>query len=349
MAIVSKNSNIYSPYIYVDLLTDYGFKLAFGNREILLHFLNSLFEKDGIVFKSVRYLNKEQTQMHKSGRTIFYDVLCKIDGGADVIIEMQHQSQDTFGDRALYYMSNSIVKQGSNKNDWHYKMCPVYGIFIMNFHMIGDNIPENVVNEVSLTYDSNKEFFTNKFKMFFIDLLHFNKTEDELETNLDCWIYNIKNMGTMTAKPKMATQKEFGILYSRAEIAAMSPREYRKYEASLKAYRDALSVEATYRRQKRKAREEGLEEGRAEGREQGLIEGRAEGLEEGRAEGRAEGLEEGRAEGRAEGREQGRDMERVNSIRTIMQSLSLDFDAAAKVLQIPDDKIALYRGLVENR
>ncbi|MCQ2253705.1 MAG: Rpn family recombination-promoting nuclease/putative transposase, partial [Bacteroidales bacterium] len=161
MAIVSKNSNIYSPYIYVDLLTDYGFKLAFGNREILLHFLNSLFEKDGIVFKSVRYLNKEQTQMHKSGRTIFYDVLCKIDGGADVIIEMQHQSQDTFGDRALYYMSNSIVKQGSNKNDWHYKMCPVYGIFIMNFHMIGDNIPENVVNEVSVHYGSYKGYFTN--------------------------------------------------------------------------------------------------------------------------------------------------------------------------------------------
>lgn len=321
MARISKNSNILSPYLYVDLLTDYGFKLAFGHKETLLHFLNSLFEEEEITFKSVRYLNKEQTALHKSGRTIFYDVLCKTDGGTDVIIEMQHQSQDTFGDRALYYMSNSIVKQGANKKDWHYKMYPVYGIFIINFHLIGDNIPENVVNEVNLKYKDTDNLFTNKFRMFFIDLLRFNKTEDELETNLDCWIYNIKNMGTMTARPKMASKKEFGVLYSRAEIAAMTPREYIKYEASLKAYRDALSVEATYRRQKQKAREEGLAEGRAEGR--------------------AEGLEEGRTEGE--------NNTFVQNIKSLMQNLSIDFDAVAKILNIPADKIDQYRELVKEQ
>lgn len=247
--------------LYVDLLTDYGFKLAFGDKNNLLHFLNSLFEDDGISFKSVRYLNKELTSMHKSGRTIFYDVLCKTDNDTDVIIEMQHQSQDTFGDRALYYMSNSIVKQGDNNKNWHYRMCPVYGVFIMNFHLVGDNIPDEVVNEVNLVYKKTNDLFTKKFRMFFIDLLRFNKTEDELVTNLDCWIYLIKNMGTMTAKPKLASDDVFGRLCTRAEIAAMTPREYRKYEASLKVYRDSLAVEETYRRDKKKAREEGLAEG----------------------------------------------------------------------------------------
>ena len=36
-------------------------------------------------------------------------------------------------------------------------------------------------------------------------------------------------------------------LYSRAEIASMNPRQYREYEASLKAYRDAYSIAKTER------------------------------------------------------------------------------------------------------
>lgn len=284
MARVRYNSNLLKPSKFVNLMTDYGFKLAFGDSELLIHFLNSLFEKDNKVVKSVRYLNKEITSTHQHGRTIYYDVLCKIEGEEDVIIEMQHQSQDTFGERALYYMSNSIVKQGDNKSNWRYKLHSVYGVFIMNFNLSGKNVPDEVVNEVNLTYKKTNAYFTDKFRMFFIDLPRFNKTEEELDSNLDCWIYNIKNMGTMTATPKMAEKKPFAKLFSRAEVAVMTPRERQKYEDSLKVYRDSLAVEETYRNEKKRAREEGL----AEGREEGRAEGRAEGLAEGRAEGRIE-------------------------------------------------------------
>lgn len=61
----------------------------------------------------------------------------------------------------------------------------------------------------------------------------------------------------------------FDRLYSRAEIANMNPRQYREYEASLKAYRDAYSIAQTERNARKREREEGREEGLAEGRAEG--------------------------------------------------------------------------------
>ena len=148
MARIKQDSHLYQPLKYVDILTDYGFKLLFGDKELLMAFLNALFEGSGKVVTSVRYLNKEVVALHHNGRTIYYDLHCKINGSEDVIIEMQFQSQDTFVERAFYYMSRSIVLQGDNTERWKYKMYPVYGIFLMNFHLPVKDAPKRVVYEI---------------------------------------------------------------------------------------------------------------------------------------------------------------------------------------------------------
>ncbi|MCQ2975846.1 MAG: Rpn family recombination-promoting nuclease/putative transposase [Bacteroidales bacterium] len=353
---------------YVDLRTDYGFKLVFGDSELLIHFLNSLFEKDGKIIKSVKYLNKEIVKTHKQGRTIFYDILCKIDGEEDIIIEMQHHSQETFGERALYYMSSSIVAQGTNKTNWNYDIHPIYGIFIMDFHLSGQNVPKEAVYEVNLTYTSTKELFSNKFRMFFIDLLYFNKTEDELETNLECWIYNIKNMGNISTTPKMAKKKPFAKLYSRAEIAKMTVSEYREYQETLNEYRTFYCIKETQRHLKQKEREEvfaegiakGKAEGKAEGITEGIAKGKAEGITEGiamgKAEGKAEGITEGIAMGKAEGKAEGitegiakgKIEAQLANIKSIMQNFSMDFETVVKILNIPEEQIQILKEQINN-
>ena len=278
MARINEDSHLYQPLKYVDLLTDYGFKLVFGDKELLIAFLNALFEKEGKVVTSVKYLSKEMVSVNRHGRTIYYDVLCKTNGHEDVIIEMQHRSQDTFVERSFYYMSQSIMHQGDNKRNWDYKMYPVYGIFIMNFHLPVKDAPKQLVNEAVTVFRDTNTLLTDKFRMFFIDLLYFDAKDDsELKTKFDCWIYSIKNMGKITPAPKLTATQPFDKLYSRAEIASMNPRQYREYEASLKAYRDAYSIAKTERNARKRERAEGREEGRAEGRAEGLVEGRAEG------------------------------------------------------------------------
>ncbi len=49
MARIKNDSHLYKPLKYVDILTDYGFKLLFGNKELLMAFLNALFEDSGKV------------------------------------------------------------------------------------------------------------------------------------------------------------------------------------------------------------------------------------------------------------------------------------------------------------
>lgn len=242
---------------YIDLLTDYGFKRVFGNKDLLIAFLNALFEPDGKVIKAVTYINKEMTPINKEDRTIFYDVLCKVDGQEDIIIEMQHKPQDTFRERSLYYMSRAIDRQGANKKKWKYKIHPVYGIFITNFHLKEVNLPEQPVSEFVIKNAKTNQVFTNKFRMFFIDLLTFKKTnEDDLETDLERWIYSIKNMGNMNTAPKMASTGVFHRLYSTAEVAALSTRERNLYERSLKNYRDLLADKETTKNRINEARKE---------------------------------------------------------------------------------------------
>jgi len=294
MARIKSDSHLYKPLKYVDILTDYGFKLLFGDRELLMAFLNALFEESGKVVTSVRYLNKEILAVNRRGRTIYYDILCKIDGEEDVIIEMQFRSQDTYIERSFYYMAQSIMHQGDSNKRWTYRVYPVYGIFLMNFHLPIKDAPDQVVYEVVPTIKGTDKVLTEKFRMFFIDLLNFTKTdEDDLSSMLECWIYSIKNMGKITTAPKLANKTPFTRLYTRAEIANMNPRQYREYERSLKIYRDAYSIEQTERNERKRERAEARAEGLAEGRAEGVIQGRAEGRAEGVIQGRAEGMEEG--------------------------------------------------------
>ena len=286
------------PSKYVDMLTDFGFKRIFGDKELLISFLNALFEKEGKVIKSVRYLNKEITPLSLDERLIIYDVFCKVDKGEDFILEMQHKPQETFKERSLYYLARSIVEQGETSKQWNYKLHPVYGIFITNFTLLGEEKNMQVVREIALLDRESKELFSDKMRMFFINLTAFRKkNEDELNNNLERWIYNIKNMGTLTSAPRMASSTPFCKLYTRAEIAAMPKAQQRQYEYSLRIYRDHLMDLETNRIQKKRAKEEGLAEGRAEGRAEGLNEGLTKGLAQGLAQGRAEGLAQGRAEG----------------------------------------------------
>ena len=51
---------------------------------------------------------------------------------------MQGRSQVFFRDRILYYLSRALPGQGLRGADWNYKLTPVYGVYLMNFSLSGD-------------------------------------------------------------------------------------------------------------------------------------------------------------------------------------------------------------------
>ena len=63
---------------------------------------------------------------------------CETDKGERIIIEMQNREQPHFKDRALYYLSHSVVEQGI-KGTWDYELAAVYGVFFLNFTLDEEN------------------------------------------------------------------------------------------------------------------------------------------------------------------------------------------------------------------
>ena len=264
---------------YISLLTDFGFKRIFGtapNKALLINFLNSLFDGAQVV-KDVKYLNTEHFGETASARKAIFDVYCEGEDGEKFIVEMQNAYQEFFKDRSLFYSTFPIREQATKGAEWDFNLSRVYTIALLNFSMREDAFDENkLTHTVKLCDIDTHRVFYRKLDFIYVEIAKFQKTEDELETLYDKWLYVLKNLYRLEKRPKALRDKVFDRLFQEAEIATFTPEELREYEDSRKAYRDIKNSIDTARR-----------EGHAEGHAEGLAEGRAKGLAEGRAEERA--------------------------------------------------------------
>ncbi|MDR1003702.1 MAG: Rpn family recombination-promoting nuclease/putative transposase [Prevotellaceae bacterium] len=249
--------------------TDWSFKFFFGreqSKEILIPFLNDLLpEEDAIV--DLHFLDREQQPEARENRLCIFDIYCQTDTGKHFIVEMQRQSQVDFKDRAFFYISTAVTRQGKSGNDWNYNgIAPVYGVFFLDFHLSGINKP---ITDVVLADRETGEVFYHKIRQVFISLPDFKLTADECNTKFEQWIYSLKNMETLGHIPEQFKRNipALNRLEELARVGALSSKEYDQYQESLKVHRDNLAV-LTF------THLEGRKEGRQEGRKEGLLEGK---------------------------------------------------------------------------
>lgn len=259
---------------YISLLTDFGFKRIFGtkpNKDLLINFLNSLFDGEQVI-KDVRYLNSEHVGDVFAERKAIFDVYCENEKGEKFIVEMQNAFQKYFKDRSLFYSTFPIREQAPKGQDWNFKLDHVYTVALLNFDFKEEAFDQKEINhDVGLLDKKTFKVFNDKLSFKYIEIAKFNKSETELETLYDKWLYVLKNLPKLDKRPKALKERIFTKLFEEAEIAKFSQQELREYEDSLKAYRDIKNSIDT-------AKEEGRKEGREEGREEGRKEGRVEGI-----------------------------------------------------------------------
>lgn len=261
--------------LYIDPRTDFGFKYLFGtpmNKELLIGFLNALFHGTHII-TDLTYLNGEQLGIRKEDRRAIFDVYCETESGEKFIVEMQNVFQQFFKDRSVYY-STFPIREQSKRGDWDYRLESVYTIGILNFVFDEDkNSKEYFHHEVKLMDVNTKKVFYDKLTFIYLELPKFTKTEDELETLFEKWVFVLKNLSRLLERPVALQERVFKRLFEAASIARFTPKQLREYEDSVKAYRDIVNAVNT-------ARTEGLEEGLEKGLEQGLEQGLEKGHEE---------------------------------------------------------------------
>ena len=226
---------------YISLLTDFGFKRIFGtkpNKDLLINFLNSLFEGFQVI-KDVKYLNSEHVGDVFAERKAIFDVYCENERGEKFIVEMQNAYQKYFKDRSLFYSTFPIREQAPKGADWNFKLERVYTVALLNFDLKEEAFDQDDINhDVGLLDKKTHKVFNDRLSFKYVEIAKFDKTEDELVTLYDKWLYVLKNLSRLDERPAALKEKVFTKLFEEAEIAKFTPTELKEYEDSLKAYRD---------------------------------------------------------------------------------------------------------------
>lgn len=250
---------------FINPFTDFGFKRIFGqevNKDLLIDFLNQLLVGE-LEIQDLQFLNTEQIGDSPDSRTAVFDIYCKGSDGSRFIVEMQNATQEHFKERALYYTARSIVNQGRKGKGWSFELCPVYGVFLMNFKTKGG---EKFRTDVILADRETGRPFNNKLRQIFLEFGYFTKEVDECETDYDRWFYLLKHMETLDRMPFKAQKAVFSKLLEVADVASLSQEERDRYDEELDYYRTYVS---TIDYAKKQGIEEGLEQGVEKGIEQG--------------------------------------------------------------------------------
>jgi predicted transposase/invertase (TIGR01784 family) len=249
---------------FINPFTDVGFKRIFGqeiSKPVLLVFLNSLLEGERKII-DLKFLDKEQLGLESGDRSLIYDIYCETETGEHIIVEMQNKYQPYFKERSIYYTARSIVEQGERGSQWKYDIKAVYLVAFLNFRI--SDISKGFRTDVALMDMKERTLFSDKVRLVYLQLPYFTKEADECETIFEKIIYTLKHMDILQRMPWMAQNAVFKRLSEIAEVASLNSEERRKYDESLRAYRDTIAVmEGQFA--------QGELKGRAEGRAEGIL------------------------------------------------------------------------------
>lgn len=250
---------------FINPFTDVGFKIIFGqefSKPRLLDFLNALLEGERVI-TDLSFLDKEQPAIYDGDRSPIYDILCETESGEKIIVEMQNREHPNFKERMLYYASEAIVRQGEKGTGWNYDIKAVYMVAFTNFVLTGYNGRLRI--DVGVTDLQKNELFTGKMRLICLQMPCFTKEAEQCDSQFERWIYILKNMEILDRMPWAAQNAVFQRLAEVAEVSKLSKEERLKYDHALKRYRDTLNAITG-------AKQEGIEEGRAEGEHNKAIE-----------------------------------------------------------------------------
>lgn len=188
---------------FLDPTNDLAFKKIFGNENkkyILISFLNSILQLPAHEqITEVTLLNPNQAPHLPGAKETILDVRCHDQTGAEYIVEMQVLPEEFFDKRVLYYAAKTYSQQLRTGQKYH-QLRPVIFLGILDFkftteaHYLSTHCIHNV---------KTKEHILRDFRFTFAELPKFNKTESELQTVEDKWLFFLKYAKELTAIPEV--------------------------------------------------------------------------------------------------------------------------------------------------
>jgi len=278
---MSKTQDLQGAGKFAYLLSDAAFKVVVcipENEQLLIEILELLIP--GKHIESITFVNKEMHGLVISEKNVNFDLLCKDrDTGEEFLVEVQNREQNSFRDRMLVYSTYPIreqmevraqeIREGKIKDPMDYSLKPVYVVSMVNFHLRHENkdaIEHGYISRYDLRNGMNGELMTDSLHFVFLELDRLKLKDTEAEkcrTLLERFVFSLKYMHTLTAKPQSFEDDLLNRLYNATELATMTVTTRQNYDKIMWTEIDQIATTAFA---VEKAKEEGKAEGKAEGK-----------------------------------------------------------------------------------
>ncbi len=233
---------------FVNPKNDVAFKKIFGDEQhtiILISLLNAILKLEGErQIQTIELLNPYQAPQIDMLKETVLDIRATDQRGITFIVEMQVENLEGLLKRFVFYAAKAYSSQ-IEKGEEYPRLNQVILIGILDFNSFeGDAYLTRhlILNTETLKQEIKDLEFT------FIELPKFTKTEEELESVLDKWIYFIKHAYTLDAIPPNVDEAPLQAAYERANKFSWSREELEIYDYwSMKAQDARGSIEYAYK------------------------------------------------------------------------------------------------------
>jgi len=211
---------------FLDVKTDFAFKKVFGSeqsKEILIDFLNAIIDfEDESKITDLTIVDPYQIPLIKGMKDSYVDVKAILSNETKVIIEMQVLNFEGFEKRILYNAAKLYSTQLMKAQSYE-TLNPIIALTITDFIMFEEF--DKVISYYAIFEKKELIKYNNDIELIFIELPKFNKSEDELETITDKWIYFIKNAGELDFIPESFKEPNLLEAFEIANAASLSEEE----------------------------------------------------------------------------------------------------------------------------
>ena len=101
-----------------------------------------------------------------------------------------------------------------------------------------DSRPKQFQHTVKLVELTTQEIFYDKLTFIYLEMTKFDKTEAQLITHFDKWLYLLKNLHRFREIPAVLQERVFKKAFRIAEVSNLNTEEMNAYETDLKYQRD---------------------------------------------------------------------------------------------------------------
>jgi predicted transposase/invertase (TIGR01784 family) len=184
---------------FIEVKTDFAFKKIFGSeesKEILISFLNALLDFGENPIVELIIVNPYQLNLMRERKDSVIGIKATLANDIEVVIELQMINQLGLGKKQI--LSN-ITKSTQHKNQ------AVIALMISDFVLLEFSVLDTlVINKFKILHEET----TGYMELVFVELPKFNKTELQLNSMTDKWIYFLKNAANLKYIPQTLNDED---------------------------------------------------------------------------------------------------------------------------------------------